>query len=66
MDNTDSVRWVRRLFAAMQANHARDSREWTRRIEAPPKPNPPGPPFLAAAASTRWSGLGDTHRMDLL
>jgi hypothetical protein len=40
MDNTDSVRWVRRLFANMRATHARDSREWGRRMEAPPKPNP--------------------------
>ncbi len=40
MDNTDSVRWVRRLFANMRATHARDSRGWSRRMEAPPKPDP--------------------------
>ena len=46
MDNTNSVRWVRRLVAVMRESHAHDSWEWRRRIEPPPKPDP-GPPLLA-------------------
>lgn len=39
MDRPQSVRWIRRLATAMQEAHARDSQEWVRRIEGPPKPN---------------------------
>ena len=40
MDHPNSVRLSRRLVTVMQETHARDSREWTRRIEGPPKPHP--------------------------
>jgi hypothetical protein len=37
MDRPPSMRWIRRLVTVMQANHARDSQDWRRRIEGPPK-----------------------------
>ena len=40
MDRPQSVRWIRRLVTVVQETHARDSQEWTRRIEGPPKPHP--------------------------
>ena len=40
MDRPPSMRWIRRLVTVMQASHARDSQEWTRRIEGPPKSHP--------------------------
>ena len=40
MDRPQSVRWIRRLVTVMQETHARDSQEWTRRIEGPPRPHP--------------------------
>ena len=40
MDRPHSMRWIRRLVTTMQATHARDSQEWTRRFEGPPKPHP--------------------------
>ena len=40
MDRPHSVRRIRRLVTVMQATHARDSQEWTRRIEGPRKPHP--------------------------
>lgn len=39
MDRPQSVRWIRRLVTAMQETHARDSHEWVRRIEGPPRPH---------------------------
>ena len=40
MDRPHSVRWIRRLVTVVQETHARDSHEWRRRIEGPPKPHP--------------------------
>jgi hypothetical protein len=39
MDRPPSMRWIRRLVTVMQANHARDSQDWRRRFEGPPKPH---------------------------
>ena len=39
MDRPQSVRWIRRLVTTMQETRARDSHEWVRRIEGPPRPN---------------------------
>ena len=35
MDKTHSGSWLRRLWTAARAAHARDSQEWTERIERP-------------------------------
>jgi hypothetical protein len=40
MDYTIRIGWLRRLFAIMRAVHAHDSREWIRRMEAPPARDP--------------------------
>jgi hypothetical protein len=35
MDYAIRIGWFRQLLALMRAAHARDSREWIRRMEAP-------------------------------
>ena len=40
MDYAIRIGWLRRLFAIMRAAHAHDSREWIRRMEAPPGRDP--------------------------
>jgi hypothetical protein len=40
MDYAIPIGWLRQVFANMRAVHARDSREWIRRMEAPAERDP--------------------------